>query len=390
MKNREAKPLTLSPLIFAHSMAAHPTAPPQLLATLSGHTDRVWCVSWSPDGTTLASCGADKTIRLWTRDTAPNTWTCKVILEDAHERTVRRVAWFPDGTKLAAASFDGTVSVWRRTASTWEVGAVLEGHENEVKCVDVDQAGIFLATCGRDKTVWIWELMDVGSGGGDAMDTDAGADEGLQPLEFECADLKRGHGGDVKSVVWHPCQPFFVSTSYDDSIRVWAHDPARDEWRCAQELADTASGGSAGHKGTVWNAAFEPMPARRDANAECRLATCSDDRGVIVWSATAAPGATADDPPQFHVQQSLADVHERSVLSIDWSRTGVFATGGSDDAICVYREAGLNHPFERVARVEHAHEGDVNCVTFCPAVGEDGSALMATAGDDKMVRLWTI
>ena len=36
------------------------------LASLRGHTDeKVWHVSWCPDGTTLASCAADKTIRLW-------------------------------------------------------------------------------------------------------------------------------------------------------------------------------------------------------------------------------------------------------------------------------------------------------------------------------------
>lgn len=32
---------------------------------LSGHTDRILSVSWSPDGQTLASGSADFTIRLW-------------------------------------------------------------------------------------------------------------------------------------------------------------------------------------------------------------------------------------------------------------------------------------------------------------------------------------
>ena len=35
------------------------------LATLMGHTDKIWGVSVSPDGTTLASASADGTVKLW-------------------------------------------------------------------------------------------------------------------------------------------------------------------------------------------------------------------------------------------------------------------------------------------------------------------------------------
>jgi WD40 repeat protein len=69
-------------------------------AVLKGHTGAVHCLALAPDGQTLASGGADQRVRLWTLPEGRQ----QLI---GHTAPVRGLAFSPDGRTLASATGDG-------------------------------------------------------------------------------------------------------------------------------------------------------------------------------------------------------------------------------------------------------------------------------------------
>ena len=85
----------------------HQNGTRRLLRTLREHTGGVRGVAWSPNGSILATGGADGTVRLWNPDTGVNYAVLR-----GHTATVKSVAFSPDGSTLASGSLDQTVRIW--------------------------------------------------------------------------------------------------------------------------------------------------------------------------------------------------------------------------------------------------------------------------------------
>ena len=261
---------------------------------------------------------------------------------------------------LATGSFDASVGIWRRydtddlnpkpmiapvdfdardenideyDEDEWRFAIVLDGHESEVKSVAWSTAGNLLATCSRDKSVWIWE--------------EVGDDD------YETIAVLQEHEGDVKCVAWHPDEELLASASYDDDIRLWREDV--DDWGCVGVLR--------GHDSTVWSVQWETLypniygeaekqeakekwMKRREASGP-RLLSCSDDLSIRVWRrnpkekipqsrlSIIRSGSSEED---WIEEARLPVVHSRPIYSVAWSKNGRIVSTGGDGSIVVYEE----------------------------------------------------
>lgn len=436
-----------------------------------------WQASFSIDGKYLAVCfGNPNThVKIWQCCNTQNPTTTKAgekeeteewkllatIQDDdddtsGHTRSIRSVSFAPTAISydvvpiLATASFDGKVLIWEychddddddlmqttknddnysitnneqstsTTSGYFEPIAQLEGHDNEIKDLAWNATGSLLASCGRDKTIWIWECFLPGTIGG--VESSTIMDDVDDGEAFECLAVLQGHDGDVKSIAFGPShnqwgegEEILVSASYDNTIKVWAEEAG--DWYCAMTLgedtttsvpqsiiAPSSSGSSGGivHTSTVWCVAFAP--------GGVRFFSGSDDGSMAIWKLYTATErkklfannkVVSSTDGLWKCVGKLPNAHSSyAVFSIDCAPTraghGRIASAGGDNSINIYREESIGSGGDGDTSLDappkfsledvavDAHDGDVNCIKWHP---RDGKCLVS-CGDDGAVKLW--
>jgi serine/threonine protein kinase len=121
------------------------------LLTLGGHGSAIHGVVYSPDGTRLASAGADGTVKVWDTITGRELRTLP-----GHTGDVYAVAYSPDARKLASAGHDKTVRMW--DAATGQSIHKLEGHTSPVSTVAFSPDGRRLAGGSALGPIKVWDV----------------------------------------------------------------------------------------------------------------------------------------------------------------------------------------------------------------------------------------
>ena len=285
------------------------------LVTLTGHSDRVASVAWSPDGTRLASASLDGTVKVWAADQKAEPLPLQA-LNPGIDGDANGIAWSPNGKRLASVDLLGTVKI--SDVSTGKEFFSLKGHNGAVRsAVAWNPDGTRLASARlasaadtnlpRTSTVKIWDATtgeevlalkgDISLVSSVAWNRDgtrlAAASEGgvmiWDPVSGERTATLISTAGDL-AVSWSPDGTRLATARHTGAVQIW--DTAKWEHSCTLE----------GHVSVANSVAWCPTGKH--------LASASRDRTVTIWDATTGKAI-----------RTLRG-HTEEVFSVSWSPDG--------------------------------------------------------------------
>jgi WD40 repeat protein len=313
---------------------ARPSTPPPNLI-IRGHTEKIWCATFSLDGKRIVSGSEDCTIRVWDAQTGnPVLGPLKM-----HTHSVISVAFSPDDRRIASGSCDNTILVWHALTGKMVAGP-LKGHTRTIRSVCFSPDGKRIASCSSDQTIRIWDAQT-----GNPL---------VGPPR---------HTHWITSVVFSPDGARIASGSPDETIRVWDVMSGR-----------LVLGPLKGHKDWCAFVAFSPDSKR--------IISSSEFRDVCVWNADT--GVLVAGPSLGHAEGALAVVfapkNSDSAISPDGKWIAALARDNTGIIVHVW-----DSKTGQIAASLEGHTEGINSITFSA-----DSRRVLTASHDKTIRVHTL
>jgi WD40 repeat protein/V8-like Glu-specific endopeptidase len=348
-----------------YAMLASASAPG--IAKLTGHTQRVNTLAFSPDGKTLASGSDDGTVRLW--DVSGQR---QVGVLTGHTGVIA-VAFNRDGKTLASGSDDGTVRLWDVPGQR-QVGGLVVGHTGDVFTMAFSRDGKTLASGSgtSSDTVGLWDVASGRQVGtlhtngvftvAFSRDAKTLASSGFGTRLWDLASRQPrgapliGETGIASTLAFSRDGRTLASGSDDGTVRLW-------DLASRRPRSDPLTGHTGGNAGGVGSVAFSP-----DGKT---LASGGGDETVRLWDVASRRQV---GPPLIG--------HTGGVGSVAFSPDGkTLASGAGDDTVRLWNVASRRP----LGGPPIGDTSSVSSVAFSP----DGKTLASGAADDT-VRLWDV
>jgi WD40 repeat protein/DNA-binding SARP family transcriptional activator len=373
-----------------------------LVRKLSGHEDIVRAVAFAPDGQTIASV-SDCTIRLWDRQSGQLRHT----LRGSEQQQWGCVTFSPDGTLLATGSMEHHLWLW--DVQTGAPLHALHGHTNWVRSLAFHPNGRVLASTSNDSTVRLWQLAAIRNtstfdvaGDVDVCQALPGdqhrayrvlysPDGTLLAIAGHRSDIRLwapdaangptlqgalvGHSDPILGLAFHPSGKMLASSSMDQTVRLW----------------DVASGQSyatlQGYSNWLVEVAFSPdgrTLASSGSNGTVQLWTVSNHTSPHnrAKQTPQSPSFPGEPKPGMKLQLGhTLRAPKQTIHSVDFSPDGtLLASGSNTGAVQIWNPS----TGQRLKGLED-HTDFVRAVQFSP----DGQQLLS-GGSDTVVRLWDV
>ncbi|KAL8743050.1 MAG: hypothetical protein Q9190_004551 [Brigantiaea leucoxantha] len=330
-------------------------------AILSGHTDDINMVSFSPDGSLLASASDDQTVRIWKTPWNGEPKQPTPILR-GHSRSVKGLSFSPTGQKhLATCSSDRTLRIWEYDNFEAEIEpeSSIKADEETDRLAQLRTISISLLASSNDgkliASASTNDLIRIWDGNSGAV---------LRDLQ--------GHDDTVRSLLFSSDSKRLISASDDKTVRIW-DTVGKAEVRILY-----------GHTDWVRSAIWSP---------DGRLVISgSDDATVRVWDITCSDvGKSADLSSDEEEKQGDTDGirvlrgHQDYVISVTCSNDGKYVAAGSDNGVVLLWELSTDHPSasHEPKAMKDSERSRVSAVAFVPHASE----LIASDSDENL-KIW--
>lgn len=225
-----------------------------LLDKIPAHEGAVWTLQVHPDGKSVVSGSADKSVKFWNfeivEEEIPGTKRTTPRLKLVQSRLLKvsddvlSVCFSPDSRLLAVSLLDNTVKVF--FVDSLKLFLNLYGHKLPVLNMSISSDSKLIATCSADKNIRIWGLDF-----GDCHKALFGHEDSIMQIsfiphpvnsdekhimfsaskdkiikswdadKFEQIQKIKGHHGEIWAMTVSRTGDFLVSASHDKSIRIW-------------------------------------------------------------------------------------------------------------------------------------------------------------------------